>query len=202
MPGMPTWTGLKWAAKPMKGDMMNADLPKAYIKHQLAGRVRIKIPQKQSDDAYFERVGKMIARCDAVTRVQKNPASASLLIQHGSAPFVEIAEFAKNAGLFRLVETKPDNGEVDLPMTDPLSVASLSSLGVAYFDEKLSQLSAGRVDVRSVLFLGFMGLAIHQAAKGHFMSPASTFFWRALDLLNSKNEKMFKSSIDVDTFAE
>jgi hypothetical protein len=47
------------------------------------------------------------------------------------------------------------------------------------------------VDLRSAFFLGFMGLAIHQAAKGRIMSPASTFFWRAVELLNNKNEKMF-----------
>jgi len=179
---------------------MNTGLPKAYIKHQLAGRVRIKIPEKQGDIAYFERVVRTVARCDAVTWVQKNPASASLLIQHGTAPFSEIAEFAKNAGLFSLMATKVEQNGFDLHPAGHLSIASLSSLGVAHFDEKLSRFSAGRVDLRSTLFLGFMGLAIHQAAKGHFMSPASTFFWRALELLNSKNETMFKSG--TDTFAE
>jgi len=170
---------------------MNADLPKAYIKHQLAGRVRIKIPGKQGDSPYFERVAKGLAGCDAITRIQKNPTAASLLLQYGPAPLTNIAEFAKNAGLFCLVAAKPDNKKPETPKTQALSVASLSSLGVARFDDQLNQLSAGRVDLRSALFLGFMGLAIHQAAKGHFMSPASTFFWRALELLNRKNDKMF-----------
>lgn len=172
--------------------MPNAELPKAYIKHQMAGRVRLKIPRKRGDDAYFEQIAEMFAECDAITQLQLNPPSASLLIQHGAAPFAEIVEFAGNAGLFVLA----DQSETALPTAEQLSVAGLSALGVAQLDEKLSQLSAGRVDLRSVFFLGFMGLAAHQAAKGHIMSPASTFFWRAIELLNSKNDKMFAGKAD------
>lgn len=176
--------------------MLNADLPKAFIKHQLAGRVRLKIPQKRGDEAYFEQVAEIFAECEAITQLQLNPPSASLLIQHGAAPFTEIVEFASNAGLFVLV----DQGETEVPVTDHLSVAGLSSLGVAQLDETLGQLTAGRVDLRSVFFLGFVGLAAHQAAKGHIMSPASTFLWRAIELLDTKKENMF--SFKNDKFPE
>ncbi len=171
---------------------MDTALPKAYIKHQLAGRVRLKIPAKRGDEQYFEELAEAFATCDAITQLQLNPPTASLLIQYGAVPFAEVADFAAEAGLFALVE----QGDADLPTTEHLSVAGWSSLGVSQFDQQLSQLSAGRVDLRSVFFLGFMGLAVHQAVKGHIMSPASTFFWRALELLNNKNEKMFSSEED------
>lgn len=166
--------------------------PKAYIKHQLVGRVRLKIPVKRGDEQYFEKLAEAFAGCQAITQLQLNPPTASLLIQHGTAPFAEIADYASDAGLFTLAA--PTDSE---PQTaEHLSVAGWSSLGVSQLDRQLNQLSDGRVDLRSVFFLGFMGLAVHQASKGHIMSPASTFFWRALELLNNKNEKMFSPKYD------
>lgn len=162
-------------------------LPKAYIKHQLAGRVRLKIPQKRNDEAYFEAVADAFADCEAITQLQLNPQAASLLIQHGSAPFSDIAAFAASAGLFALVA----QDDPDLPAVEHASVAGLSSLVASQLDHKLADLSAGRIDVRSALFVAFMGLTIHEAAKGHVMAPASTFLWRAIQLLNKKNEKLF-----------
>ncbi len=180
--------------------MTDADLPKAYIKHQLAGRIRLKIPQKRGDAAYFERVAQACAQCSGITRLHANPAAASLLIQHDTVALAEVTAFAEQAGLFCVVAATQDYGAENVQAGAAVSIASLSSLSIASFDERLSRLTAGRVDLRSALFLGFTGLAIHQAAKGHFMSPASTFFWRALELLNKKNENMF--TLDADTWAE
>ena len=162
-------------------------LPKAYVKHRMPGRVRLKIPARRGDEAYFELLAETLAGCDQIRQLQLNPPTASLLIQHGDASFDAIADYAVASALFIVAI----DGETDLPALDNLSVASWSSLGVSQFDQQLSQLSAGRIDLRSLFFLGFMGLTIHQAAKGHIMSPASTFFWRALELLNNKNENMF-----------
>jgi hypothetical protein len=167
--------------------MTQLDLPKAYIKHQLTGRARVKIPQKRGDEVYFETLAEAFAQCETITQLQLNPQAASLLIQYGSAPFSEIAAFAVNAGLFTLVE----QDDADLPATEHSSVASISSILASRLDHKLADLSAGRIDVRSVLFVAFMGLTIREAAKGHVMAPASTFLWRALQLLNKKNEKLF-----------
>lgn len=169
--------------------MIMSTLPTAYIKHRMPGRVRLKIPAKRGDEAYFEALAETLAGCDQIRQLQLNPPTASLLIQHDDAPLDSVVDYAAAAELFIVAEG--GDGDSDLPALDNLSVASWSSLGVSQFDQQLSQLSAGRVDLRSLFFLGFMGLTIHQAAKGHIMSPASTFFWRALELLNNKNENMF-----------
>lgn len=168
--------------------MPNTDLPQAFIKHQMPGRARLKIPSKRGDETYFEALAEAFAACEAITQLQINPPTASLLIQHGNAPFSVIAEFAGDAGLFAVAEGE----EAEWLATQHLSVASLSSMAAAHLDNKLADLSAGRVDVRSVLFLGFVGLAVHEATKGHVMAPASTFLWRALQLLNKKNDKFFE----------
>ena len=40
----------------------NDNPPFAYIKHQLPGRVRVKIPQKKGDFRYFDRIAESIRR--------------------------------------------------------------------------------------------------------------------------------------------
>lgn len=167
--------------------MTMAALPTAYVKHRMPGRVRLKIPAMRGDDAFFGLLAETLAGCEQIRQLQLNPPTASLLILHADAPFEAIAEYAVSAGLFAIAE---GNGS-ELPALDNLSVAGLSSLGVSQIDQQLNQLSAGRLDLRSMFFLGFVGLTVHQAAKGRILSPASTFFWRALELLNSKNENMF-----------
>ncbi|PPD34606.1 MAG: hypothetical protein CTY21_09700 [Methylomonas sp.] len=155
----------------------------------MPGRVRLKIPAMRGDDGFFEHVAETLAGCEPVQQLLINPSTASLLIQHGDSAFDGIADYAAASGLFIVSESV----DAELPAAENLTVASWSSLGVAEFDQQLTRLSAGRVDLRSLLFLGFAGLTVHQAAKGNIMSPASTFFWRALDLLNSNNDNLFKT---------
>lgn len=168
--------------------MSITDLPKAFIKHQMPGRVRLKIPSKRGDEQYFEELAETFAECEAIGQLQLNPPTASLLIQHGIAPFDEIAKFAANAGLFTIAMGQ----EAELMATETSSIASLTSSAAAYLDHKMADLSAGKVDVRSLLFLSFVGMAVVEAKKGHIMAPASTFLWRALQLLNKKNDKFFE----------
>lgn len=168
------------------------ELPKAYIKHRMPGRIRLKIPAMRGNPSFFDDLTETLAGCEHLVQLNINSATASVLIQHGDASFEAIADFAADAGLF-MIEDQPEPAP---SLSNHMSIASLSSLAVTEIDRQLNHVSAGRVDLRSLLFLGFTGLTIHQAAKGHIMSPASTFFWRALELLNSKNEKMFDKKFD------
>lgn len=164
------------------------DLPLAYIKHQLAGRVRLKIPTRRGNEEYFEFLAETLVECEAIDQLQTNSVAGSLLIESSEQTLIDIMAFAEARGLFIIV----DGDEIDGFIPAHRSIADWSSRGVSLFDSQLNLLSDGRVDLRSVFFLGFMGLAVHQAVRGNFMSPATTFFWRALELLN-KNDSMFES---------
>ena len=171
--------------------MTITDLPKAYIKHQLSGRVRLKIPKKRGNYQYFDKVADVLADCEGITQLQLNPSSASLLIQHGpGVQFSSIAAFACSANLFNLI----DAGGSDQLTTEHLSIAGWSSVGVTQLDQTITQVSGGRFDLRSMLFLTFVGLGVREATRGHVMAPAATFLWRALELLNAKNENMYGTS--------
>lgn len=166
--------------------MKHNNMPKAFIKHQLPGRVRIKIPQKRGNEVFFEELAEVLAVCDSISQLQLNSQAASVLIVHTAPNFDEIAKFAADTGLFTLAA----DGDAEF-QTPNLSLAGISSLGVAEVDKGMRKLTFGLVDMRTILFLGFVGLGIQEARKGHIMSPASTFWWRALELLNAKNDKMY-----------
>ena len=60
----------------------NNNPPFAYIKHQMPGRVRVKIPQKKGDFRYFDRIAELLTGCPGITQLQLNPPAASILICH------------------------------------------------------------------------------------------------------------------------
>ncbi len=167
--------------------------PAAYIKHQLPGRVRLKIPQKKGDYRYFDRIAELFAGCPGITQLQLNPQAASLLICHGmDTGFSAIAEFAQKNSLFTIVEQVPEE-TFSIPH---LPIAKLTSTGFNRLDESLLDFSQGLLDGRSLLFLALVGLSISQIGKGRFMAPAASLLWYALTLLKEENEKTF----DLDKY--
>lgn len=167
--------------------------PAAYIKHQLPGRVRLKIPQKKGDYRYFDRIAELFADCPGITQLQLNPQAASMLICHETdAAFPNIAEFAQTHGLFTLVEQQPDE-TFSIPH---LPIAKLTSTSFNRLDESLLDFSQGWLDGRSLLFLALVGMSFSQISKGRFMAPAASLLWYALALLKEENEKPF----DLDSY--
>jgi len=161
--------------------------PSAYVKHQLPGRVRLKIPQKKGDEDYFDRIAKLFANFPGITQLQLNPAAASVLICHDGteAQFGNIAEFAQAKGLFSIAE-QPEEETFSIPH---LPIATLTSTGLNRLDESLMDFSQGRLDNRSLFVLTLTGLAIHQLTRGNIMAPASSLLWYAIELLREENGK-------------
>ena len=173
----------------------NESHPYAYIKHQLPGRVRLKIPQKRGDFGYFDRIAELFADCPGITQLQLNPPAASILICHViGADFLNIVEFAQTNGLFTIIE-QPVEETFTIPY---LPIPTLTSKGLNRVDESLIDFSKGRLDGRSLLFLTLIGLAVRQVTQGNIMGPASTLLWYAFSLLKEENEKTF----DLDSLAD
>lgn len=174
----------------------NENHASAYIKHQLPGRVRLKIPQKRGDFRYFDRIAELFADYPGITQLQLNPSAASILICHGTeTQFLNIAEFAQTNGLFTIVE-QPDEETFTIPY---IPIPKLTSTGLNRLDESLMDFSQGRLDGRSLLFLSLIGLAVRQMAKGHIMGPASTLLWYAFSVLKEENNKLFDPDSHVDS---
>jgi hypothetical protein len=172
----------------------NDNPPFAYIKHQMPGRVRVKIPPKKGDFRYFDRIAESFADCPGITQLQLKPSAASILICHGTeTDFLNITEFAQTNGLFTIIE-QPEEA-----LTIPyLPIPMLASIGLNRLDESLMNFSRDRLDGRSLLFLALIGLAVRQMTKGHLLGPASTLLWYAFSVLKAENNKLS----DPDTHAD
>lgn len=173
---------------------MNDSHPYAYIKHQLPGRVRLKIPQKKGDWGYFDRIAELFAHCPGIAQLQLNPAAASVLICHDGTKtqFGNISEFAQAQGLFRIAE-QPAEETFSIPHQP---IATLTSTGLNRFDESLMELSEGLLDSRSLFLLILTGLAVHQITKGNIMTPAASLLWGAIELLREENKKILEPDTD------
>lgn len=164
--------------------------PVAYIKHQLPGRVRLKIPQKKGDFEYFDRIAELFSVCPDVSQLQLNPVAGSLLICHGTeTQFLNIAEFAHSNGLFTLID--PPEEIITIPH---VPLARLTANGLGNIDELLMGFSRGRLDSRTLLIMALIGLAVRQGSRGNMMGAASSLIWYAFRLLKEESEKTFDLS--------
>jgi len=117
----------------------NEIYPSAYIKHQLPGRVRLKIPQKRGDFRYFDRIAELFTGCPGITQLQLNPSAASILICHEiEIDFLAIAEFAHTNCMFTITE-QPEEA-ITIPY---LPIPKLTSTGLNRLDESLMDFSQG-----------------------------------------------------------
>ncbi|MGJ0429443.1 HMA2 domain-containing protein [Methylobacter sp.] len=173
--------------------------PSAFIKHQLPGRVRLKIPQKRGDINYFNRLEELFSHFLGINALKLNPSTASIVISHeNGVSFQDIAEFAKTKNLFNLVEKTEDHDET-IPN---LYIKALTLTGFNRFDRALLDYSKGRLDARSFLFLTLIGLAIHQAARGNVLAPASSLLIYAVQLLYVKDINQIEYEQKADSEGE
>lgn len=147
-------------------------LPQASISHRTAGRLRIRIPSRRGEEAYFRQVSRQLARCPGIERIEANPVTASLLV----VPAVDmetLMRFTETEGLFLLSET----GSAPMTITETLAA------GFGGLNQELRRLSAGTVDLGTLAFAALVTGAMIQWQKGHVLGPASTLFWYAAGLL-------------------
>jgi hypothetical protein len=62
---------------------MNKIIDQAHIVHRTANRLRIRIPGRRLDEAFFRELKTKLAGCPGVVAVVANPLTGSVLIEHG-----------------------------------------------------------------------------------------------------------------------
>lgn len=150
-------------------------LPEATISHHTARRLRIHIPQRKRNPAFFAKIRDELAKLEGVERVEANPSTGSVLIHHRSSVGA-IAQFAETAKLFALaVEGAPLN---------PTSLASRINENVRKLNKQLVAATHGTLDLTSVTAFG---LAVGGVLKGivckDFLPSGGNMVWWAASLL-------------------
>ncbi|MBZ0168078.1 hypothetical protein MELA_02637 [Candidatus Methylomirabilis lanthanidiphila] len=151
-------------------------LPNAFITHATHGRVRIKIPAKKGDAAYFASLRDKLAALSelpGIQRIEANPLTGSILVLHTLDPEAIdlglVAQYSEFNQLFRLQQ--PPAKQTPAP------------------GNKASGRTAGEIDPKVLAMLGFVGVAVIQLKRGHIMMPAITALWYAYSLMKERQRE-------------
>ena len=73
-------------------------------------------------------------------------------------------------------------------MGDALVIGKyLSPRALLKYEQALKSGTAGNVDLRTLAFLGLMGLTLHQVLRGQVLGPALPMLWNAFSLIGQIN---------------
>jgi hypothetical protein len=151
-------------------------LPAARVTHFTNRRLRIKVPEKRRDAAFFSFIVDRLSTWDSIERVETNPLTASILIH-----------FSDPQRIFFEAATKNDLLDIDFDAalaeaSDPVvSRTAIRSFETA--DYRLRRWTGNQVDMRSAIFLLLLGGGVYQLLRGSLSTPAPTLLWYAGNLL-------------------
>jgi hypothetical protein len=150
---------------------------KAYVAHHIPGhRVRIRVPHKKRDHAFFQNVHTTLNAIDGV-KASVRPETGSILV-HYQGDFSHLLLKVAEAGLDALIDlqTEPE------PL-EPLG-NRLISQGVA-FEKKLLDSTGGQMDGRSFALLALLLAAGLQIFRGQLFGPAVPLLWYTAEFIRN-----------------
>jgi hypothetical protein len=148
-------------------------LPQAIVSHQTAERLRIKIPSRKGDGAFFSSVKHSLDRDMKYDLVNVNALTGSVLIVDSGVEVEALANCASQEHLFtlehRLVPVQPLGRTLFAPVLD--------------LNRKISGFTDGAVDFPGLIFLALCGFGIYEILRGNFRPPPwYTAFWYAFGI--------------------
>ncbi len=145
-------------------------IPDAHVSHGIASRLRIKIPSKKGDVAYFSTLQERLPNCPGVGEIKVNPQTGSALICY-ECEKKALAEFAKKNDLFLLRRSTPRRKTLFGHVADTFQG----------YNKSLKKVTGGEVDIPSLVFVSLVISGIWQIARGNVLMPAwYTAFYYAL----------------------
>jgi hypothetical protein len=146
----------------------------ADVVHRTNGRLRVKVPAKKGDSAFFETAAEKFAECPGVEKVEVNPVTASILFALSTTP-ERINRFAEQKGLFRLAPWRPVHKTIFADVADLFRK----------WNRALKESSGGGLDIPSLVFVSLVISGVYQIARGNLSMPAwYTAFYYALGVFS------------------
>lgn len=176
--------GLKKKQQVRKTSEPRAMTELAYIVHQIAGRVRLRIRNKRQDQAYFDELCSQLQSLDCIEDVRVNCNTGSIILRHPERSYTEVETELRQLQLFEIAE----GGEPETPALRPLQS------GISRIDQLIREESSGIANIRTVVIVAAVLLAIRQFRRGEVLGPALPMLWNALELAGRFNS--WKSGAD------
>jgi hypothetical protein len=158
-------------------------VPEAYISHASSGRLRVRVPAKKNDPIYFSDLREYLAPVPGVVRVEVNPLTASVLVEHqldlnSMDDLKPVADYSEMSGLFKLVvPTRAAPNRASIPLGQFLAAT------MARFNEQVRSWTSGMLDFPTVAALGLISVGVVQASRGLIAVPAISALWYASEVL-------------------
>lgn len=153
------------------------ELPVAVVSHRTATRLRIKIPSKRRDEAFFTALAERMSALEGVRSVESNPLTGSILLNHASDPD-------------RIVEACRKDGLVSIggPRSGPTHLHRRLSETFGDMDMAVRRASGNEMDLGGAAFLTLVGAGIYQISIGNAAAiPWYTAAWYAFNVFLKSN---------------
>lgn len=156
-----------------------AERARARLVHSIPGRVRLVFPEAKGNAAFLADMAGRIAALPPVTDVAQRPLTGSLVVSY-QGPAEALLAAAGAADL------------VDLVLEEaPGSAADAARERAVLADLLVALKTGGVLDIRSLAFLGFLGVGLWQLARGGpLWPPAATAFWYAASALLAQAKRV------------
>ncbi len=150
-----------------------------YLSHASKGRLRLRIPSKKRDEAFFAQLQAILSAIPGLDQVQVNPLSGSLLILHSELP-EELASLVKT-----LAGPAPNKNSSGKPNTIYQRVTGTFH----QVNTQIQGFTKGELDVPTLSFIALVAMGIYQISRKNFVAPAwYTAFWYALNIFLKSKE--------------
>lgn len=130
-------------------------LPQAQVAHRIPHRLRVRVPSRKGDRAYFQMASKHLGEQPPIRSVRVSAQTGTILIAHDGHAH-NIARLARELGVF------------DLPEASLARVAA----------ERVVGRVAG-VEPTSAVAAGLAGMGVYQALRGNLLGSGIEHFWQA-----------------------
>jgi len=151
-----------------------------YLSHVSKGRLRLRIPSKKRDAAFFSRLQAVLSAIPGIDQVKVNPSSGSLLILHSELP-EEMASFIKT-----LTGLAPKRNSIGKPK----SIFRRATRTFHQVNTQIQGFTKGESKVPALSFVALLAVGLYQIRRKKFTASAwSTAFWYALNLFLKSKER-------------
>jgi hypothetical protein len=152
----------------------NAMANTAYVVHHTPGRVRLRIPSRRDDVAFFQDIETRLSQCTSVQQVRSNPATAGVLVR-----YADEMSLLQELGEIGLPEVQVEFG---LPPLEPVGARLVRRL--TQVDRGIVSATRGQVDGTGLTLLFLLGASLVQIARGDVFGAAVPLLWYAGQTVN------------------
>ena len=138
--------------------------------HRTRERTRLRVPSRRDDGEFFEEARAQLSAL--VGEVRVNAGTGSILLLHPDQRAEELDALLSHGALFELSDEPAPPGKALAPLM----------AGVSKLDRAIAGMTSGAADLRTVLFVLAVALAIRQLLRGNVLGPALPLLWIALEL--------------------